>query len=178
MPKKFVSRTNLCFKKNLVWKIFMHRRGASRFCRKFFVSRDRKDSWGPSMFQKISVAKHFMHKKEISLFSVENFSVSQCQKNSRGTLLSFNKILVSKVFMHRRRGASRFCRKIFVSQDRNEKLGKGALLFSRKFWYKNFFMDRRGVIKIFRQIFFCLTVPKNFAREPFSVSLISGFQKC
>ena len=45
-------------------------------------------------------------------------------------------------------------------------------------------MDKRGgggkevgSIKIFRQIFFCLTVPKNFVGEPFSVSLISGNEK-
>ena len=47
------------------------------------------------------------------------------------TLWCFRKILLSKIFMHRR-GASRFCR-TFVSQDRNEKLCKGTLLFSGNF---------------------------------------------
>ena len=42
-------------------------------------------------------------------------------------------------------------------------------------------MDKRGrggrSIKIFRQKFCCLTVPKKFIVEPFSVSLISGTEK-
>ena len=40
-------------------------------------------------------------------------------------------------------------------------------------------MDKRGrgSIKIFAQNFFCLTVPKNFIGEPFSVSLISGTER-
>ena len=39
-------------------------------------------------------------------------------------------------------------------------------------------MDKRGgSIKTFRRNFFCLTVPKNFVGEPFSVSLISGTEK-
>ena len=41
-------------------------------------------------------------------------------------------------------------------------------------------MDKKGgggSIKIFRQIFFCLTVPKKFVGKPFSVSLISGIEK-
>ena len=35
-----------------------------------------------------------------------------------------------------------------------------------------------GSIKIFRENFFCLTVPKISVGEPFSVSLISGMEKC
>ena len=34
-----------------------------------------------------------------------------------------------------------------------------------------------GGITSFRRNFFCLTVPKNFVKEPFSVSLISGIEK-
>ena len=34
-----------------------------------------------------------------------------------------------------------------------------------------------GGIKIFRRIFFYLTVVKNFVGQPFSVSLISGIEK-
>ena len=38
-------------------------------------------------------------------------------------------------------------------------------------------MDEKGGITFFRQIF-CLTVPKNFVKEPISVSQISGIEKC
>ena len=40
------------------------------------------------------------------------------------------------------------------------------------------FMDKSGgSINSFRRKFFCLTVPKNFVWESFSVSLISGVEK-
>ena len=37
--------------------------------------------------------------------------------------------------------------------------------------------EEEGSITIFCRKFFCLTVPKNFVGEPFSVSLISGIEK-
>ena len=48
------------------------------------------------------------------------------------TLWCFRKILLSKIFMHRRGGIT-VLSELFVSQDRNEKLCKGTLLFSGKF---------------------------------------------
>ena len=52
------------------------------------------------------------------------------------------KIPVSKIFMHRRWGHHGIVEKSFFPQDRNEKLGKGTLLFSRKF------MGKRGGITV------------------------------
>ena len=43
--------------------------------------------------------------------------------------------------------------------------------------HKKFGKEGWGSIKIFRRIFFCLTVPKKFVGVPFSVSLISGPEK-
>ena len=43
------------------------------------------------------------------------------------------------------------------------------------------FMDKRGGGGSYQDLpskIFCLTVPKNFVGESFSVSLISGIQKC
>ena len=85
--------------------------GITFFRRKFFVSQGKKNSWGnASMFQNIRVSKNFMHKKGISLFSVENIMSHSTEKIRRGTLC-FKKIRVSKIFMHERGGASRYCRK-------------------------------------------------------------------
>ena len=49
------------------------------------------------------------------------------------------------------------------------------MLCLRKFPVAKNFMDKRGggSIKIFRRKFFCLTVPKKFAGEFFSISLLS-----
>ena len=45
----------------------------------------------------------------VSRFSVENFLSHSTEKYCRGTLLGFKKILVSKIFMHKKEGAvSRF----------------------------------------------------------------------
>ena len=38
------------------------------------------------------------------------------------------------------------------------------------------FKNLRGGIKIFRRKFFCLTLPRNFVGEPFSVSLVSDIE--
>ena len=157
-----------------------------------------------------------MHKKGISLDSVEKSLSHSADKIPRRTLMCFEKIRVSKIFKHRRGGIT-VLSKFFVSQDRNEKLCKGTLLFSEKFLVSKKFMDKRGHITIFSRNFyvsqsrkfswgnptvfekisgskkfhgwkggyhvfpskiFGLTVPKNFVKEPVSVSLISDIEKC
>ena len=53
------------------------------------------------------------------------------------------------------------------------------MLCFRKFPVAKKFMDkRRGEYQDFPSKIFCLTIPKNFVGESFSVSLISGFKKC
>ena len=51
------------------------------------------------------------------------------------------------------------------------------MLCFRKFPVAKKFMDERGEYQAFPSKVFCLTVPKNFVGEPFSVSLISGVEK-
>ena len=53
------------------------------------------------------------------------------------------------------------------------------MLCFRKFLVAKKFMDKRGggEYQNFPSKTFCLTVPKNFVGEPFSVSLISGIGK-
>ena len=65
----------------------------------------------------------------------------------------------------------------FVSQ--NQKSLQGTLLccVSERFWYRISLWTRRGEYQYFPSINFCLTVPKKFVGEPFSVSLISGIEK-
>ena len=58
-----------------------------------------------------------------------------------------------------------------------ENFREGILLFLRKFLVSKSFMDEKGVSR-FSVESFSLTVPKNFVKEPFSVSLISGIKKC
>ena len=53
------------------------------------------------------------------------------------------------------------------------------MLCFRKFPRAEKFMDQRrgGEYQAFPSKKFCLTVPKNFVKEPFSVSLFSGIEK-
>ena len=53
------------------------------------------------------------------------------------------------------------------------------MLFFRKFPVPKKFMDKNGggEYQELPSKNFCLTVPKNFVRESFSVSLISGIEK-
>ena len=112
-----------------------------------------------------------MHKKGISLNSVQKSLSHSADKIRRRTLLCFERILVSKSFKQRRGEASRFCQKIFYLKG-PKKLRQGTALCFRKFLVgKNILWIRGGGggITIFRRSF-CLTVPKYFIGEHFGVS--------
>ena len=106
-----------------------------------------------------------MHKKGISLNSVEKSLSHSADKIRRRTLLCLERILVSKSFKKKRGEASRFCRKFF-NLTGPKKLRQGTILCFRKFLVgKNILWIRGGGgITIFRRSF-CLTVPKYFIRE-------------
>ena len=57
----------------------------------------------------------------------QRFVVSQYQKIRRGTIPGFRKILVSKLFMHKRGRVSRFSVKIVLSRS-TEKIRRGTPL--------------------------------------------------
>ena len=82
--------------------------------------------------RKFRLLQYFMHKKGISVNSVEKSLSHSADKIRRRTLLCFERILLSKIFKERRGKLHGFV-EIFVSQDRNENLCKGNLLFSMKF---------------------------------------------
>ena len=76
------------------------------------------------------------------------------------------------------RGKSRLSKENFLSYCA-EKLCRGTLPCFTNFLVSKRFMDKRGRREYhdFSSNFFCLTVPKIFVGEPFSVSLISGIEK-
>ena len=69
---------------------------------------------------------------------------------------------------------SRFSVEVFVSQYRKTLQGNPSLLCFRNFPVAKKFEVKRGSITASKN--FCLTVPKNFVGEPFSVSLLSGIE--
>ena len=53
-------------------------------------------------FRKIRLSKNFLHKEQISIFSVETLLSHSVEKTRKGAYLCFKKHLASKVFMQRR----------------------------------------------------------------------------
>ena len=85
----------------------------------------------------------------------------------------FRKILLSKIFMHRRGGHHGFFGSFCLTVPKNfvgEPFSVSLISGTEKVWI------RGGSIKIFRRKFF-VSVPKISVGEPFSVSLISGTEK-
>ena len=87
----------------------------------------------------------------------------------------FQKILVSKIFMHRR-GHYGFVEN-FLSH-RTEKLRTGSLLCFRNFLVWKKLMDKRGGggLSRFSVEFFCLTEPKKFVGNPSMFQKNSGIE--
>ena len=63
--------------------------------------------------------------------------------------------------------ATIFRRIFFVSQYRKTSQGNHSVLCFGMFPVANKFMDKKGEYQNFPSKIFCLTVPKNFVREPF-----------
>ena len=117
-----------------------------------------------------------MHKKGISLNSVEKSLSHSADKIRRRTLLRFERILVSKIFKQMRGEASHFCRKSFSSR-RSKKTSPGNhSVFQKISGRENIlWIGGRGITIFSRS--FCLTVPKYFIREHFGVSEKFFYQK-
>ena len=93
-------------------------------------------------------------------------------------MLCFRNLLVAKKFEDKKLGVvSKFYVKTFLSQ-RAEKFRRGtrnpSVLCFRKFLLAKIFMDNKGGVSQISVGNFCLTVPKKFVGEPFTLSLASG----
>ena len=103
-----------------------------------------KFRWGTlRCFRKFRVSQNFMHKKGISLKSVEKFLSHSADKIRRRNLLCFERILVSKFFKQRKGKIHGFVKKIFISRG-PKKLRQGTILCFENFWREKYFMDKRG----------------------------------
>ena len=94
---------------------------------------------------------------------------------SRGNLLCFKKCQLTKYLMPKR-VVSRFLVKSLLSQN-TKKLRRGTFLCPKKCWYRKTLWIRGG--RECQQLLsnFFVSVPKNFAVDPLSLSLYSGMEK-
>ena len=133
-------------------------RGITLFCRKSFVSKCQKSSWGTlQCVRKFRVLKNFMDK--ISLFSIENFL--SLPKNSWGSPSVFQKNSVVENF-HAYEGASRFCRKFLSHWTETKNFVRELFCVSEDFWYGKKLMDTRGEVPRFSVEIFLSPVQKIF----------------
>ena len=164
--EKLRRRTFLCFKKFLVSKNFMHRRRVSWSSRKFFVSQDRKTSYGvPSVFQKLSSTEKNLWIRDggITFFSVENF-LSQCAKKFRGEPFDFSENFGNLKILCIRRRYHYFLFKFFCLTVAKNFI-RELFCVSEKFWYIKIYMDRRGVgYHVFPSKFFLSPSSEKFRR--------------
>ena len=105
--------------------------------------------------------------------------LSRCRKSSLGNPLVLYQFPVSKNFIPMS-GIPRISMENSLSHS-TENLCGGTLLCLTKFLVSKKMMDKRGVggreYHDFPSKIFCLTVPKIFVGEPFSVSLFSDIEK-
>ena len=178
VPKNFVGE-HFGVSKNFGYrKILCIREGGITFLRRKLLSHStKKIRWGTlRCFIKSRVLQNFMHKKGISLNSVEKFLSHSADKIRRKILLCFERILVSKIFKQRRGKLLGFDEIFFISQDRKN-FAREPFCVSENFWQGKKIMDKRGHITIFSRNFYVSQCRKISLRNP-TVSLISGIKKC
>ena len=156
---KIRRRTLLCFERNLVSKIFKQRGGASRFCRKFFISQDRKTSPGNhSVFQTISGReKYFMDKRRGYHVFRRKVFVSLYRKyrniSLENTLVFQKNSFIENFHALEGGGASRFCRNFLSHRTEKKSFVKEPFCFPEIFWYRKKIMDKGGLPRFSIEIF-------------------------
>ena len=166
VPKNFVREhfgvsENFGYRKN-----YMHQRGGGVSCSpsKTLSHSTEKFRWGTlRCFRKFCVSQNFMHKKGISLNSVEKFLSHSANKIHWRTLLCFERILVSKIFKQKSREASRFCRNFFSHRTEKTSPGNHSVFQKISGREKNLWI-RGGGITIFRRKVF-VSLYQNISLE-------------
>ena len=156
MPIKFVGEP-FCVSKEFWYRKFSSKGGGKLhgFVEKFLSHRTEKTSPGNhSVFQKISgKEKYFKDKRGGGYHDFPSKFLSHCTEIFHWrTLWCFRKLLLSKIFMHKR-GASWFCRNFLSHRTETESFVKEPFCFPEVFWYRKKFMDKRGHITIFYRKF-------------------------
>ena len=131
--KIMLENTSVYRKISGIEKFYASERGGITFLRRKLLSHStKKFRWGTvRCFRKFRVLQNFMHKKGISLNSVEKFLSHSADKIRRRTLL-FRKNSGIENFQAKEGGASRFCQN-FLSHRTETKSFVKEPLFSRKF---------------------------------------------
>ena len=184
-PSKFLShcteifhwRTLWRFRKILLSKIFMHRRGGRHgFVGTFCLTGPKRKALyrNPSVFRKFSgIEKHLWIRGGISRFSVEIFMSHSAENFREGILLFLRKFLVAKSFMDEK-GVSRFSVESFWSHSA-EKFHGHRFNVSENLRYRKLLCIIKDFTS-FRQKLF-VSQAEKIRGHPFNVSENLGYRK-
>ena len=144
----------MCFKKRLIWKIFLNNWGdATLFRREFYVSQYRKASWGNTfVFQALCCMEKNSKKRCLSRFSVQVFSSQSAEGLRREPFFISENLSIEITFAE---GGITNLPKILCTTRGGGKSG-GYNCLSKNY---------------------CLTVPKDFVWETLCVSKFSWYRK-
>ena len=117
-----------------------------------------------------------MHKKGISLNSVEKSLSHNADKIRGRTLLGFQRILVSKSFKQRREEASRFCRNFLSHMTETKSFVKEPFCFWGNYWFQKVLWMKRGVSRFFVENFWSHSAEK-FRRRTLQCVTNFGYRK-
>ena len=123
--------------------IFYEKEGLSQLCVQNFCLTVLKNFVGEqfSVSENLEYRKSFLHEKGISRFCVENFLSHSTEKLRRRPLLCLKKVLVSKIFMHRRGGIMVLSKIFRLTGPKN--FVRVPFCFTKLLVLKKF-MDERG----------------------------------
>ena len=97
--RKKIVEEPFCNSKKSLTRTFMHRRGGiTVFAETFCLTVPKVFVRIPSVFQKSKGIEKFLHRKGVSLFSLETFLSHSAKKLRKGTILCFRNILVGKIY--------------------------------------------------------------------------------
>ena len=120
--------------------------GFTFFRRKSFVSQCQKIRGGIlHCLRKLLVSENFVHKKETSLFSFEDFPPHSAENICRGTFLCFRKFRYRRFSCVAKGRASRYCgKKLCLTGPKRKFLLGNCLVFPKNFWYRQNCKGRRS----------------------------------
>ena len=127
-------------------KVLCLRRGFHPFLLKLFCLTVQKICGEPSnVSENFGYRKILCIRKGVHYFLLKLFLSHSAEKFRSGTLLCFKKILVSKIFMHRRGGdITVLSKKVLSHRTETKNLVREPYCFPWNFWYRKNFMGKRG----------------------------------
>ena len=152
--RKFSWASLESFRSFVVSKHFMHNSGYHIFPSEFWVSQCWKFWWASHQyFKNFGVSKIFIRNRGYHVFPSKNFCLTVPKKVIWELFVVSEKIFQQKFSCIGRGRASRYCQTFLFHRTEMKFFVRETFCFPENLWYRKKFMDKRGQITIFSQIF-------------------------